>query len=125
MLRSMKTSMAETAAATAKLQKRGGAARRDHPGSRKLQPIEEQRQALHALSAPIIQVWDRVLAIPLFGTIDAERASYLMEQLLGALLQQRARYAILDVTGVSTLSPDAARHLLRLLNAVALIGDRD
>lgn len=123
MLRSMQTSMAETAAATAKLQKEAMLREeiiRDREA--KLQLIEEQRQALHALSAPIIQVWDRVLAIPLFGTIDADRATYLMEQLLGALLQQRARYAILDVTGVSTLSPDAARRLLRLLHAVALIG---
>lgn len=84
--------------------------------------IEQQRQALHALSAPILRLWEGMLAVPLIGHVDEDRAAHLSERLLQAVSEQRARFVILDVTGVEALSNETARHLLQLLAAISLIG---
>jgi rsbT co-antagonist protein RsbR len=63
-----------------------------------------------------------MLAVPLIGHVDEDRAAHLSERLLQAVSEQRARFVILDVTGVEALSNETARHLLQLLAAISLIG---
>lgn len=123
MLRTMQTSMEETVQATDRL--RTEAALREaalNDLESKLQIIEQQRQTLDVLSVPIIRLWDGVLAVPVLGAVDAERSNQLMERLLSAVQEQRAEFAILDVTGVGSLTSETARHFIRLLRAVSLIG---
>jgi rsbT co-antagonist protein RsbR len=88
----------------------------------KLQQIEEQRQVIRQLSTPIIEVWDRVLTVPIIGTIDAARAAELMDNLLQAVTRSRAQFAILDLTGVEEVDTGTASHLLGLVRAVRLLG---
>ncbi len=77
--------------------------RREIELEEKLAIINEQRSAIRALSAPIIQVWDRVLALPVVGTLDEERAAEITGRLLDAVVNHKAKYAILDLTGVETV----------------------
>lgn len=84
--------------------------------------IERQRQAIAELSIPIIQIWQGVLAVPIIGNIDNERAVRLMDLLLESIIRHKARYAILDVTGVSGLDKSTAENFVRVLRAVELIG---
>ena len=123
MLRSTQTAISEAVRATDQL--RHEATLREavvKDLESKLQIIEQQRQALDVLSVPIIRLWDGVLAVPILGSVDSERSSQLMERLLGAVQEQRAQFAILDVTGGGSLTSEAASHFIRLLRAVALIG---
>ena len=48
----------------------------------KLALIEVQRLEIHALSTPILDVWDDVLAVPLVGALDHARALEITEKLL-------------------------------------------
>ena len=64
------------------------------------------------MAAPIIQVWQDVLVMPVVGDLDADRAAQMMERLLGALTASRARHAILDLTGVETIDRGTADQLL-------------
>ncbi|KYF82803.1 hypothetical protein BE11_23185 [Sorangium cellulosum] len=86
--------------------------------------IEQQREVIHALSAPILQVWDGVLAVPLVGALDKERADELMHSLLLAVSRGDARFAILDTTGVEAIDEAVADHLVRIVRAVQLLGVR-
>ncbi|WP_437294400.1 AAA family ATPase [Sorangium sp. So ce426] len=86
--------------------------------------IEQQREVIHALSAPILQVWDGVLAVPLIGALDGERASELMQSLLDAVSRGDVRFALLDITGVETIDEAVADHLVRIMRAVELLGVR-
>ncbi|WP_437852124.1 AAA family ATPase [Sorangium sp. So ce363] len=86
--------------------------------------IEQQREVIHALSAPILQVWDGVLAVPLIGALDGERASELMQSLLNAVSRGDVRFALLDTTGVETIDEAVADHLVRIMRAVELLGVR-
>lgn len=80
--------------------------------------------AFRALSVPILQVWDGVVALPVIGAIDEARAAHMMERLLDEIVRSQARTAILDLTGADEVDAATAGHLLRLVRAAALLGSR-
>ena len=65
-----------------------------------------------------------MLTVPIVGVIDAVRASHLLEELLAAVLRARARFAILDLTGVDVVDTSAADHFFKILRAIELLGAR-
>jgi rsbT co-antagonist protein RsbR len=62
------------------------------------------------------------MVMPLIGVIDAARAKEVMEKLLDGIVKQRARTAILDVTGVSVVDAHVASALLQAGQAARLLG---
>jgi rsbT co-antagonist protein RsbR len=84
--------------------------------------IQAQKQAILMMSTPIIEVWDDVLAVPLVGVIDHERATVILRELLAAIAHKRTRFAILDLTGVENVDPTSAEHLVRIIRSVKLLG---
>ncbi|WP_437781644.1 PAS domain S-box protein [Sorangium sp. So ce1097] len=88
----------------------------------KLDLIERQRQVIRSLSTPIIQVWDRVLTLPLVGMFDSARAADVMEGVLREVVRTQARYTILDLTGIEAMDTETADHLLKLTAAIKLLG---
>lgn len=84
--------------------------------------LRKQREAITALSAPIIQVWEGVIAMPIIGFIDSARAAQMMEKLLGEIVRLQVRHAILDLTGVDTVDTATANYLLGMVRAAALLG---
>jgi rsbT co-antagonist protein RsbR len=84
--------------------------------------IERQQSVIRALSAPIIEVWDRVLAIPMLGVVDSGTAAEVMEALLAQISVKQARFAVLDLTGVQVVDTGTAGHLLKLIHAIRLLG---
>lgn len=88
----------------------------------KLDIIARQQAAIQALSTPIIQVWDGVLAVPVVGAVDGDRTSRMMEKLLETIIHSKSRYAIIDVTGVETVDTHTADNFVRLIRGVQLLG---
>ncbi|XXX74739.1 PAS domain-containing protein [Sorangium sp. So ce134] len=88
----------------------------------RLEIIERQQEAIRALSTPIIEVWKGVLTMPVLGVLDEQRSQQMMEVLLEAVARTRCRHAIIDLTGVSALDAATADHVLRLIDAVAMLG---
>ncbi|WP_433935842.1 PAS domain-containing protein [Sorangium cellulosum] len=88
----------------------------------RLELIQRQQRLIQQLSTPIIQVWDGVLTIPLVGVVDCERASVLMDDLLGEVSRSGSRYAIIDLTGVDTVDTQTAAYLINLVRAIRLLG---
>jgi rsbT co-antagonist protein RsbR len=88
----------------------------------KINLIARQQQVINALSTPIIEVWDRVLTLPMLGLFDSTRAAALMESLLAEVNRKGARFAILDLTGVEAVDTSTAAHLLKLIQALRLLG---
>jgi anti-anti-sigma factor len=94
----------------------------------KLQQAYEQQAKLldvvRELSTPVIPVHDRVLVLPLVGTIDSIRSAQIMDALLSAVQRERASVVILDVTGVPVVDSRVANHLLQAARAASLLGAR-
>ena len=84
--------------------------------------IQEQKEAIVRLSSPIIEVGHDALAVPLVGSLDEHRAETIMHGLLEAIAHKRARFAVLDLTGVDTVDPTSAEHLIRIIHSVRLLG---
>lgn len=84
--------------------------------------VERQQQVIRSLSTPIIEVWDKVLTLPMLGVVDSVRAAEVMEKLLGQVSRKGARFAILDLTGVETVDTGTAGHLIKLIQALRLLG---
>lgn len=86
--------------------------------------LRQQQEVVNALSTPIIQAWEGVLALPIVGALDSSRASQMMEKLLGEIVRTRARFAVLDLTGVDTVDTSTVSHLLSVAKAASLLGSR-
>ncbi|MGK4003871.1 PAS domain-containing protein [Sorangium sp. So ce1036] len=88
----------------------------------RLDLIERQQQVIRDLSTPIIQVWDGVLTLPMIGVVDSARTAQVMDSLLEAVARTRARFAILDLTGVEMVDTKTAGYLIELVRAIRLLG---
>jgi rsbT co-antagonist protein RsbR len=84
--------------------------------------IDRQRMQLLEVATPVIRLWDGIVAVPLIGTLDSARSQVVMETLLEAVVDQQARFAILDITGVPTVDSLVAQHLMKTVAAVRLMG---
>ncbi|WP_437817689.1 STAS domain-containing protein [Sorangium sp. So ce1078] len=88
----------------------------------KLALIEKQQKVIRDLSTPIIEVWDNVLTLPMVGVVDSLRISEVMDNLLTAIVNKDARFAILDLTGVDAVDTRTAGYIIEMIKAIGLLG---
>ncbi len=86
--------------------------------------IRQQRADMLELSTPVIKVWDKILTLPVIGTLDSRRAQVMMETLLQRIVETGSTIAILDITGVRTMDTLVANHLIKTVTAARLMGAR-
>ncbi|BDB27367.1 STAS domain-containing protein [Cupriavidus sp. P-10] len=84
--------------------------------------IRRQQVELLELSTPVIKLWDGVLAVPLIGTLDSNRAQMVLETLLQRIVETGSALAIIDITGVPTVDTLVAQHLMKTVTAIRLMG---
>jgi rsbT co-antagonist protein RsbR len=82
------------------------------------------REAIQELSTPIIPLYIGVLAVPLVGRVDSQRAQVLTEALLEAIAREQAEIVLLDITGVAVVDTNVANHLIQTARAAALLGSQ-
>jgi rsbT co-antagonist protein RsbR len=87
-----------------------------------LDALKRHQAAIRELSTPVIRVHDRVLLLPLVGTVDSQRAHQIMETVLLAVVEEQAKVLILDIAGVPVVDTTVADHLLKTTAAVRLVG---
>jgi rsbT co-antagonist protein RsbR len=92
--------------------------------ARQQELIERQRMALDELSAPILDVWQGIIALPVIGVVDSRRAADMTEKLLARIIERAARFVIIDVTGVEVLDTQTADYFLKMVRAAGLLGSR-
>jgi ABC-type sugar transport system substrate-binding protein/anti-anti-sigma regulatory factor len=93
---------------------------------REIERAARQREALLQtiadLSSPIVPIAPAVLAMPLIGTMDADRARRLQEDMLREINRSKAKVVLLDVTGLAMSDATVVEHLLQTARAAALLG---
>jgi rsbT co-antagonist protein RsbR len=85
-------------------------------------PIARPDGQIRELTTPVLEVDDRVLIVPLIGTLDPERLRDLTERLLAEITRLRARMVILDVTGVPIIDSSVSHDLLNVAAVARLMG---
>ncbi|UQA62027.1 PAS domain-containing protein [Polyangium aurulentum] len=86
--------------------------------------IEQQRNLIEELSTPLLEVWDDVIALPIVGALDGRRAAITMQGLLNEIADKGVRFALVDLTGVEAIDAATAEHVVRIAQAVGLLGAR-
>lgn len=89
--------------------------------------VEEKTKALQTLvkelSSPLIPVLDGIVVVPLIGRYDEDRAEDLIQNTLNNLPNYRARYVLLDLTGLNKdISTYTAELIDKLGSAARLLG---
>ncbi|WP_437614646.1 AAA family ATPase [Sorangium sp. So ce834] len=84
--------------------------------------IRVQRERLAELSTPLIPITNRVMVMPLIGTMDAQRADEALAAALRGVSETGAQVVILDITGVRGVDSSVAATLLRTAAALRLLG---
>jgi anti-anti-sigma regulatory factor/PAS domain-containing protein len=84
--------------------------------------IRLQSMLLAEMSTPLLRISERVVVMPLIGSLDSARAAMLVDSLLHAVEDQRVEVAILDITGVPVVDTQIANLLLQCARAVRLLG---
>jgi anti-anti-sigma regulatory factor len=84
--------------------------------------ILNQAAAIRELSTPVLRMRPGLLLLPIVGVIDTHRARQLTESLLQAIHHDRARVAVLDITGVPAVDSRVAQHLMQTVGAARLMG---
>jgi len=84
--------------------------------------VEAQLAALAEMATPTLALWDGIILMPLIGVVDTQRASQALENLLEQIVEQGARVAILDITGVPVIDTSVAHHLMKTTAAAAMLG---
>ena len=88
----------------------------------KEETILAHRSVLAKLSTPVIPNSDRVIVMPLVGTLDRMRLEQVMTALLGEIQRTRASIAILGITGVPEIDAEATNGIILAAQAVRLLG---
>jgi PAS domain S-box-containing protein len=87
-----------------------------------LKRLEKSESIIRQLKTPVLQVWDGILAMPVLGAVDEERAAQMTESLLSEVSGQSVRVAVLDLTGLEEVNGATMEHLVRMVRAVQLLG---
>ena len=88
--------------------------------------VEERTQELNSviqeLSSPIIPVLKDILVIPLIGKYNEDRISNMMEKALVELTKLKARYLLIDLTGIKQVDSYTIHGVQKLIQSIRLIG---
>lgn len=84
--------------------------------------LANERDAIIALSSPILPVWPGIVMAPLIGELTNERADRIEADVLRAVMEMNARVVLFDLTGLAVADEGAADHLARMAKATRLIG---
>lgn len=69
------------------------------------------RLAIVELATPIIDVWDDIVTLPIVGIVDTQRSVEMTQKLLQRIATTKARFVIVDLTGVDMVDTATADHL--------------
>ena len=91
---------------------------------RLLKADQMKTEIIAELSTPVIPIWERVLLVPIIGTLTSDRAVRMTDALLERASAGGADVVILDITGVQTIDTEAAGLLRNTVTAVRVLGAR-
>lgn len=87
--------------------------------------LDEQKELnriIAGLSVPVIPICSDTLVTPIVGRLDSERTDILLNAILNRVEAMRVRTVVLDITGMAAVDANVSAALLRVTNAIRLMG---
>lgn len=80
------------------------------------------RQEFLELSAPVVPISDSVAILPLVGSIEIDRAHYILERTLLSASELKINTLIVDLSGVIRVDTMVAEQVIKIIQSLELIG---
>jgi rsbT co-antagonist protein RsbR len=84
----------------------------------------ELKHLLGELSTPVLYAWEGIIIMPLVGTLSSDRAQQATQTILESIDRFRAKYAIIDITGVSVIDSMVASQLIKTATSIETLGSK-
>jgi len=82
------------------------------------------KHLLGELSTPVLHAWEEIIIMPLVGTLSSDRAQQATQAILESIDRFRAKYAIIDITGVSVIDSMVASQLIKTATSIETLGSK-
>lgn len=82
----------------------------------------ELNSMIQELSSPVIPVLKDILVIPLIGKYNDERLSNMIEKALVELTRLKAKYLLIDLTGIKQVDSYTIHGIQKMIQSIRLIG---
>lgn len=82
------------------------------------------RKEFLELSSPVVPVSDQIAILPLVGSIEMDRARYILEKTLLAANQLKITVLIVDLSGVVRVDSIVAEQIIKIIQSLKLVGIR-
>ena len=86
--------------------------------------LKSARKEFLELSAPVVPVSDQVAILPLVGSVEIDRARYILEKTLLSANQLKISVLIMDLSGVVRVDSMVAEQLIKIIQSLKLVGVR-
>ncbi|MBD0372588.1 MAG: response regulator [Pyrinomonadaceae bacterium] len=83
---------------------------------------KQQRTHISELSSPVVEIWDRILLLPVVGALDDARAAQMSGTMLETARRTGAEVIIIDITGCTVMDTHVAAHLINAVHSARLLG---
>ncbi|MCJ7986707.1 STAS domain-containing protein [Priestia megaterium] len=84
--------------------------------------IQKAQQEVLKLSVPVVPIQDKTAVLPLIGSIDSERAEYILENVILKIIEMKVEYLIVDFSGILNIDSIAERYLFDIYSVLRLQG---
>ncbi|HEV7844146.1 MAG TPA: response regulator [Pyrinomonadaceae bacterium] len=85
---------------------------------------KQQRTHISEISSPVVEIWDRILLLPVVGALDDARAAQMSGTMLETARRTGAEVVIIDITGCTVMDTHVAAHLINAVHSARLLGAR-
>jgi rsbT co-antagonist protein RsbR len=82
------------------------------------------KHLLGELSTPVLHALEGIIIMPLVGTLSSDRAQNATQTILKSIAHYKAKYAIIDITGVSVIDSMVAGQLIKTAKAIETLGSK-
>jgi len=84
--------------------------------------MAEKQEKGNNIATPVNILWEGILMIPIFGTVDSSRAQEIMESMFSKIIDAGSKVIILDILGVATMDTSVANHFIKITKGCKLLG---
>lgn len=84
--------------------------------------LENAQEEFLKLSAPVVPIYEGVAVLPIIGSIDEQRAYYLMDTSLKEATKRQLNYLLIDLSGVAVVDTMVANSIYSIIHSLELVG---
>ncbi|MFT9848817.1 STAS domain-containing protein [Aneurinibacillus sp. REN35] len=84
--------------------------------------MKETQREMAELSAPIVPIEETIAVLPLVGSIDSYRATYILEKVVPKITELKIEHLIVDFSGIPTIDTAIAHYLFKIETVLRILG---